>query len=128
MQPSTAAIDADRGRSISAVALRGRLGAVFPAQVHRRARAVEAWRSTTPEQRALLERRSTAPPTRCASCAALIEPVMPASPAGIRRDARRAARVVGAGLQPGTLAPGTRLGPIEPLFPRMEKTLEELAA
>jgi methionyl-tRNA synthetase len=32
------------------------------------------------------------------------------------------------GLRAGTLTPGTRLGTIEPLFPRIEKTLEELRA
>ena len=31
------------------------------------------------------------------------------------------------GLKADTLRPGTRLGPIEPLFPRIEKTVEEFA-
>jgi methionyl-tRNA synthetase len=57
--------------------------------------------------------------------AALIEPVMPAT-------AERIRRILGirseqwSGLSAGALAPGARLGTIEPLFPRMEQTVEEL--
>lgn len=59
--------------------------------------------------------------------AALIEPVMPAS-------AERIRKMLGVGqerwtdLKAGGLKPGTQLGTIEPLFPRIEKTLEELRA
>ena len=59
--------------------------------------------------------------------AALIDPVMPGA-------AERIRKMLGttqerwSGLQQGTLQPGTRLGPLEPLFPRIEKTLEELRA
>jgi methionyl-tRNA synthetase len=57
--------------------------------------------------------------------AALVEPVMPATTARIR-----AILGVGpetwVGLAPGTLKSGTRLGTIEPLFPRMEHTVDEL--
>jgi methionyl-tRNA synthetase len=59
--------------------------------------------------------------------AALVDPVMPGA-------AERIRRMLGVpqerwtDLKAGTLAPGVRLGTIEPLFPRMEKTLEELRA
>jgi methionyl-tRNA synthetase len=59
--------------------------------------------------------------------AALVDPVMPGAAARIRR-------MLGVpqeswiGLKAGTLAAGTRLGTIEPLFPRIEKTIEELRA
>jgi methionyl-tRNA synthetase len=58
---------------------------------------------------------------------ALIEPVMPATSSRIRT-------MLGVPptpwdtLAPGTLTPGTRLGRVEPLFPRIEKTVEELRA
>jgi len=58
---------------------------------------------------------------------ALVEPVMPDA-------ARRIHAMLGvqaqawAGLTAGTLSPGTRLGAIEPLFPRIEHSLEELRA
>jgi methionyl-tRNA synthetase len=57
--------------------------------------------------------------------AALIDPVMPGT-------AERIRRMLGIPQEPwtnlsaGTLQPGTRFGPTEPLFPRIEKTLEEL--
>ncbi len=57
--------------------------------------------------------------------AALIDPVMPTA-------AERIRKMLGVSqepwthLQPFTLPPGTQLGPTEPLFPRIEKTLEEL--
>ena len=57
--------------------------------------------------------------------AALVDPVMPAAADRIRR-------MLGVApdrwtdLKAGTLQAGTRLGTIEPLFPRIEKTLEEL--
>ena len=59
--------------------------------------------------------------------AALVDPVMPGA-------AERIRRMLGVtqerwtDLKAGTLRPGTRLGTIEPLFPRIEKTLEELRA
>jgi methionyl-tRNA synthetase len=58
---------------------------------------------------------------------ALVDPVMPGA-------AERIRRMLGVpqerwtDLKAGTLAAGTRLGTIEPLFPRIEKTLEELQA
>jgi methionyl-tRNA synthetase len=57
--------------------------------------------------------------------AALVDPVMPDAAARIRR-------MLGVNNEPwttlraGALAPGTRLGDVEPLFPRIEKTLEDL--
>jgi methionyl-tRNA synthetase len=59
--------------------------------------------------------------------ASLIDPVMP-------QAAERIRTMLGVtqeswqGLKAGTLAPGTPLGPTEPLFPRIEKTIEELRA
>ena len=57
--------------------------------------------------------------------AALIDPVMPGT-------AERIRRMLGIPQEPwtnlraGTLQPGARFGPTEPLFPRIEKSLEEL--
>ena len=57
--------------------------------------------------------------------AALVDPVMPEAAGRIRRmlglDVEQWTT-----LRAGTLAPGTRLGEVEPLFPRLEKTVEEL--
>ena len=59
--------------------------------------------------------------------AALIDPVMP-------QAAERIRAMLGlpqepwSDLKPDTLRTGTRLGPTEPLFPRIEKTVEELRA
>jgi methionyl-tRNA synthetase len=57
--------------------------------------------------------------------AALVDPVMPQAAErirgmlGIRQEQWQ-------GLRPGTLTSGTRLGETAPLFPRIEKTVEEL--
>jgi methionyl-tRNA synthetase len=59
--------------------------------------------------------------------AALVDPVMPDASSRIRR-------MLGVGveqwtsLNAGMLASGTQLGPVEPLFPRIEKTVEDLRA
>jgi len=59
--------------------------------------------------------------------AALVDPVMPDSAGRIRT-------MLGVKAEPwttlaaGGLAPGTQLGAVEPLFPRIEKTVEELRA
>jgi methionyl-tRNA synthetase len=80
-----------------------------------------------PDQRAALEATLYHAADALRVTAALIDPVMPGAAARIRR-------MLGVqqeqwiGLKAGTLAPGTRLGTIEPLFPRIEKTLEELRA
>jgi len=57
--------------------------------------------------------------------AALIEPVMPSTTARIRAMLG-GAREDWTELKPGTLKAGSTLGPIEPLFPRMEHSVEEL--
>jgi methionyl-tRNA synthetase len=59
--------------------------------------------------------------------AALVEPVMPATAERIRRMLNVESEGW-SGLRPGTLPAGRRLGTIEPLFPRMEQTVEELRA
>ena len=59
--------------------------------------------------------------------AALVEPVMPATAVRIRRTLGTAAEDW-VSLRAGTLEAGTRLGAIEPLFPRMEQTVDELRA
>ena len=57
--------------------------------------------------------------------AALIEPVMPATTERIRRMLG-VAQESWTTLRAGTLGAGTQLGPTEPLFPRIEKSVEEL--
>ena len=80
-----------------------------------------------PDQRPALEATLYHAADALRVTAALIDPVMPGA-------AERIRRMLGiqqepwTGLTAGTLAPGTRLGTIEPLFPRIEKTLEELRA
>ena len=59
--------------------------------------------------------------------AALIDPVMPQA-AGRIRGMLGIEQEPWSGLRADTLRPGTKLGAIEPLFPRMEKTVEELRA
>jgi methionyl-tRNA synthetase len=59
--------------------------------------------------------------------AALVDPVMPDASSRIRRmlgvDVEQWTSLAAA-----TLAPGTQLGQVEPLFPRIEKTVEDLRA
>jgi methionyl-tRNA synthetase len=57
--------------------------------------------------------------------AALIDPVMPEAAQRIR-GMLGTSQESWAGLRFGTLQPGTRLGQTTPLFPRIEKTVEEL--
>jgi methionyl-tRNA synthetase len=57
--------------------------------------------------------------------AALIDPVMPEAAERIR-GMLGTSQEPWTGLRFGTLPPGTRLGPTTPLFPRIEKTVEEL--
>jgi len=57
--------------------------------------------------------------------AALVDPVMPEAAERIR-SMLGTSQESWAGLKPGTLQPGTRLGQTTPLFPRIEKTVEEL--
>jgi methionyl-tRNA synthetase len=57
--------------------------------------------------------------------AALVDPVMPDAASRIRRMLGVASESWTT-LRTGSLAPGTKLGDVEPLFPRIEKNLEEL--
>jgi methionyl-tRNA synthetase len=57
--------------------------------------------------------------------AALVDPVMPDAAARIRRMLGVTSESWMT-LRAGALAPGTKLGDVEPLFPRIEKSLEEL--
>ena len=78
-----------------------------------------------PAKRALLETTLFHAADALRVIAALVEPVMPTAADRIRQ-------MLGVphepwtALAPGTLAPGTRLGPTEALFPRIELTVEEL--
>ena len=80
-----------------------------------------------PNKRALLNATLFSAADALRVIAALVDPVMPVAAARIRT-------MLGVSQEPwttltaGTLSPGTHLGPIEPLFPRIEKTLEELRA
>ena len=86
----------------------------------------EPWKlAKGPENRALLDTTLYRSADAIRVIAALVEPVMPEA-------AERVRRMLGITPEPwtelraNTLAPGTRLGAIEPLFPRIEKTVEEL--
>jgi methionyl-tRNA synthetase len=86
----------------------------------------EPWSlAKNPERRALLDATLYHAADALRVIAALTDPVMPAA-------AERIRTMLGvpvqpwSGLKPNTLEPGTKLGAIEPLFPRIEKTLEEL--
>jgi len=88
----------------------------------------EPWKlAKRPDDRALLESTLYHSADAIRVVAALVDPVMPEA-------AERIRRMLGlkqeqwANLRAGTLAAGTRLGTIEPLFPRIEKTVEELRA
>jgi methionyl-tRNA synthetase len=59
--------------------------------------------------------------------AALVDPVMPGTASRIRTMLGMAAESW-VGLRAGTLTPGLTLGRIDPLFPRMEHSVEELRA
>jgi methionyl-tRNA synthetase len=86
----------------------------------------EPWAlAKTPERRGTLDSTLYHAADALRVISALFDPVMP-------RAAERIRRMLGvpvqrwSDLKPGTLEPGTRLGAVEPLFPRIEKTLEEL--
>ena len=88
----------------------------------------EPWRlAKKPEDRALLETTLYRSADALRVIAALVDPVMPEA-------AERIRRMLGVpqeqwtDLRPNTLRAGTRLGAIEPLFPRIEKNVEELRA
>ncbi|MBI2187480.1 MAG: methionine--tRNA ligase [Acidobacteria bacterium] len=78
-----------------------------------------------PEQRAMLDATLYHAADALRVTAALIDPVMPEAAERIRRMLGTA-QERWTDLTAGGLQPGTRLGPTEPLFPRIEKTLEEL--
>ena len=86
----------------------------------------EPWSlAKTPDSRPRLEATLYHAADAVRVVAALIEPVMPSTTARMRK-------MLGTtpenwvGLKAGTLKAGSVLGPIEPLFPRMEQTVEEL--
>jgi len=80
-----------------------------------------------PDQRPLLETTLYHAADALRVTAALIDPVMPSAAARIR-TMLGISQEQWNGLKAGTLVPGTQLGSIEPLFPRIEKTVEELRA
>jgi methionyl-tRNA synthetase len=80
-----------------------------------------------PDQRAALDATLYHAADALRVTAALVDPVMPGAAARIRRMLG-VSQESWLGLTAGTLAPGTRLATIEPLFPRIEKTIEELRA
>jgi methionyl-tRNA synthetase len=88
----------------------------------------EPWAlAKTPSSRPLLEATLYNAADALRIIAALVTPVMPSS-------AERIRKMLGipfegwVDLRSGTLAAGSTLGPIEPLFPRMEHTVDELRA
>ncbi len=88
----------------------------------------EPWAlAKNPTQRALLDTTLYHAADMLRIIAALTEPVMPAAVARIRTMLGIAPEPW-TGLAPGTLAPGTRLGKTEALFPRIELTVEDLRA
>jgi methionyl-tRNA synthetase len=78
-----------------------------------------------PDQRPTLDRTLYYAADAVRVIAALIEPVMPETTKRIRAMLGVTAETW-VELRPNTLAAGTTLGPTETLFPRIEKTLEEL--
>ncbi len=80
-----------------------------------------------PAKRALLESTLYHAADALRVIAALTEPVMPTTTARIRTMLGIEPELW-TGLAPGTLAPGTRLGQTEALFPRIELTVEDLRA
>jgi methionyl-tRNA synthetase len=86
----------------------------------------EPWAlAKSPETRPLLEATLGNAADVLRVVAALIEPVMPATTLRMR-EMLGAGSEDWVGLTAGTLAPGTRLGMIGPLFPRMEHSVDEL--
>ena len=90
--------------------------------------AREPWAlAKTPESRPLLEVTLYTAADALRVVASLIEPVMPTASGRIRTMLGVKAESW-TGLKAGTLNAGARLGSIEPLFPRMELSVEELRA
>jgi methionyl-tRNA synthetase len=90
--------------------------------------AREPWAlAKAPESRALLETTLYNAADALRIVTALVDPVMPQSAARVRAMLGIEPETW-VDLQPRTLKAGVRLGPIEPLFPRMEHTVDELRA
>jgi methionyl-tRNA synthetase len=90
--------------------------------------AREPWTlAKAPENRPLLETTLYNAADALRVVCALVDPVVPQSAARIR-TMLGTAEESWIDLRPGALAPGTKLGTIEPLFPRMERTVDELRA
>jgi methionyl-tRNA synthetase len=90
--------------------------------------AREPWAlAKDPAKRALLETTLYVSADMLRVIAALIEPVMPDTAERIRRMLG-VPRELWSTLRPGTLAAGVALGQVEPLFPRIDNTIEELRA
>jgi len=88
----------------------------------------EPWTlAKVPAKRALLETTLYHAADTLRVIAALTEPVMPTTATRIRTMLGIEAESW-TGLAPGALKPGTRLGPTEALFPRIELTVEDLRA
>jgi methionyl-tRNA synthetase len=88
----------------------------------------EPWSlAKSPELRPVLEATLYNAADALRVIAALVEPVMPAT-AGKIRVMLGIPGESWTGLKAGTLSPGTSLGRIDPLFPRMEHSVEELRA
>jgi methionyl-tRNA synthetase len=86
----------------------------------------EPWSlARNPDSRALLDATLYNAADVLRIIAALIDPVMPSTSARVRAMLGVAGESW-ADLRPGTLESGTALGPTEPLFPRMEHTVDEL--
>jgi methionyl-tRNA synthetase len=86
----------------------------------------EPWKlAKKSEDRAMLETTLYHSADALRVTAALIDPVMPQAAGRIRRMLG-VQQEQWTDLKAGTLRAGTRLGTIEPLFPRIEKTVEEL--
>ncbi len=90
--------------------------------------AREPWAlAKVPESRPLLEASLYTAADALRVVASLVEPVMPTASGRIRSMLGVKAESW-TGLKAGTLQAGARLGSIEPLFPRMELSVEELRA
>ena len=79
-----------------------------------------------PSQAATLDRTLYHAADTLRVIAALVEPVMPDAAERIRQMLNQSTAEPWASLRVGTLTPGVQLRAVEPLFPRIEKTVEEL--
>jgi methionyl-tRNA synthetase len=79
-----------------------------------------------PANEALLDRTLYHAADTLRVIAALVDPVMPDAADRIRRMLNISAPESWSSLKAGTLAAGSQLNPVEALFPRIEKTIEEL--